>query len=29
VALLALAPVVVTLTREQLAEVLRGKEPPR
>ena len=29
VALLALAPVVVTLTREQLAEVLRGKAPPR
>jgi AGCS family alanine or glycine:cation symporter len=29
VALLALAPVVVALTREQLAEVLRGKAPPR
>jgi len=29
VALLALAPVVVTLTREQLAQVLRGREPAR
>ena len=29
VALLALAPVVVTLTSEQLAQVLRGREPAR
>jgi AGCS family alanine or glycine:cation symporter len=29
VALLALAPVVVSLTREQLAAVLRGEAPPR